>query len=211
MFRRISRISVSLVLMMLMLISAGTVVMADAPAIEDIEHKGKGRVEVDFYGKVKYNNCKVTVKDNYGKKYTVNKIRKDDDDISFTIKNFKPGRVYSVTVKGVKLRGTKNFGKVSGTLGAAYMAPAPGQAQTSAPAASVISGDQAIQIAEQHAAATWGTTGFYDIGVESDRYAGTDVWEVSFNGIAGSTVCDHEYKISKNGGSILKYEMEIDD
>lgn len=198
--KRIARISVSLMLAVVMLVSAGTVAMAGAPAIEDIEHKGKGRVEVDFYGKVKYRKCRVTVKDNYGKKYKVKKIRKDSDDVNFTIKNFKAGRNYKITVKGVKIRGTKKYGKVSGTL---RTAPAA--------AAKTVSRDQALKTAQQHAASTWGTTGFYGMKVESDSYAGTAVWEVEFKGCVGGAVYEYDYRISKNGGKILTYERELDD
>ena len=200
--KRIARISVSLMLAALMLVSAGTAVMAGAPAIEDIEHNGRGRVEVDFYGKVKYRKCRVTVRDNYGKKYKVKKIRKDSDDVNFTIKNFKAGRNYTITVKGVKTRGTKKYGRVSGTLNTAPAA---------APAANIVSREQALNIAQQHAAATWGTSGFYDIRTESDRDAGTEVWDVEFKGYVGGVLYEYDYTISKNGGTILSYESEIED
>ena len=38
------------------------------PVIEEVEYKGNGKVEVDFYGKVQYKNPKVVVKGN-GKSY----------------------------------------------------------------------------------------------------------------------------------------------
>ena len=34
------------------------------PVIEEVEYKGNGKVEVDFYGKVQYKNPKVVVKGN---------------------------------------------------------------------------------------------------------------------------------------------------
>ena len=137
-----------------------------------------------------------------GKKYKVKKIRKDSDDVNFTIKNFKAGRNYTITVKGVKTRGTKKYGRVSGTLNTAPAA---------APAANIVSREQALNIAQQHAAATWGTSGFYDIRTESDRDAGTEVWDVEFKGYVGGVLYEYDYTISKNGGTILSYESEIED
>ena len=114
--RIISRVLLTAVITMTMMLAGAISSFAAAPAIEDIEYKSNGRVEVEFYGKVKYNKAKVSVKDNSGKKYKVTSIKKDDDDINFTIKNFKPGKTYKITISGVKTRTSKKFGKVTGNI-----------------------------------------------------------------------------------------------
>lgn len=47
------------------------------PVIEEVEYKGNGKVEVDFYGKVQYKNPKVVVKGN-GKSYKAKNYCWDD-------------------------------------------------------------------------------------------------------------------------------------
>ena len=73
-----------------------------APKVKKAEYEGKGRVEVDFNSKVKYKNVKVTVKDNKGATYSTTINEKDNDDLTFTIKNFKTGRTYTYTISGIK-------------------------------------------------------------------------------------------------------------
>lgn len=51
--KRITKLAVTLVMMMAMLLSSGVTAMAASPTVEEVEHKGKGRVEVDFYGNVR--------------------------------------------------------------------------------------------------------------------------------------------------------------
>lgn len=87
-----------------------------APKVKKAEYEGKGRVEVDFNSKVKYKNVKVTVKDNKGATYSTTINEKDDDDLTFTIKNFKTGRTYTYTISGVKKNNESSYGKVTGKV-----------------------------------------------------------------------------------------------
>ncbi|MBR2675110.1 MAG: PepSY domain-containing protein [Mogibacterium sp.] len=111
--QRIIKFAVMMMTVGAMLFTSQTNADARAPYIEDVEHKGGGRIEVDFHGDVSYNNCKVTVKDNKGKKYKAVRIRKDEDDLSFTIKKYKRGRTYKITISGIRLWGTSGYGKRS--------------------------------------------------------------------------------------------------
>lgn len=111
--RRVLKVAVTMVTAGVMFITSQISAEAMAPYIEDVEHKGSGRIEVDFHGDVSYRNCKITVKDNKGKKYKVVRVRKDEDDIRFTIKKFKRGRTYKITIKGIRLWGTDGYGKRS--------------------------------------------------------------------------------------------------
>lgn len=87
-----------------------------APKVKKAEYEGKGRVEVDFNSKVKYKNVKVTVKDNKGATYSTKINEKDNDDLTFTIKNFKTGRTYTYTISGVKKNNESSYGKVTGKV-----------------------------------------------------------------------------------------------
>lgn len=87
-----------------------------APKVKKAEYEGKGRVEVDFKSKVKYKNVKVTVKDNKGATYSTTINEKDNDDLTFTIKNFKTGRTYTYTISGVKKNNESSYGKVTGKV-----------------------------------------------------------------------------------------------
>ena len=187
-------------LTVVMLLAAQLSASAASPAVEEVEHKGKGRVEVEFYGKVQYKNVKVTVKDTSGKKYKVNKIRRDSDDISFNIKNYKKGKTYRIYVKGVKVRGTKKYGIASCRLN--IPKAATGKA---------ISASKAISIAKSDAAKKWKAKGIWDVDVEKDRYRGRAVWEVSFSRTIKGQEYEFEYEIARNGGKVLKREKELDD
>ena len=57
--------------------AGNTASSSSSPKIEEVDYEGNGRVDVDFYGKVKYKNVKVTVKDTAGKKYTAKVTAKD--------------------------------------------------------------------------------------------------------------------------------------
>ena len=87
-----------------------------APKIKAAEYEGNGRVEVDFSSKVKYKNVKVSVKDNKGASYSVKINEKDNDDLTFTIKNYKAGRTYTYTISGVRKSKEKTYGKVTGKV-----------------------------------------------------------------------------------------------
>lgn len=196
--QRIARLTVSLLVAMSLIVTGSITALAAAPSVEDIEYKGNGRVEVDFHGDVRYKRVKITVKDTKGKKYKVKSIRKDDDDIKFTIKNFKKGRTYRITIKGVKRVGTAKYGKVKGKV------KIPAAANTG----SAISKSKAIEIAKNHASKTWGAKGFWDVEAEKDRYGGQSVWEVDFDGTINGQKYEFEYKIAVNGGKILRSQLD---
>lgn len=98
--------------MMLMgMVSAFTV--SAAPAVKKTEYEGKGRVEVNFRGRVQYKGLKITVKDSSGKSYDVKIIDKDRDDIEFKIRNYKLGRTYQIKISGVRSVGESSYATVS--------------------------------------------------------------------------------------------------
>ena len=198
--KRLLKMMVVMVAMLTMIFTSQISALAAAPTIEDIEHKGNGRIDVDFYGDVQYKNVKIIVKDSKGNSYKVKNIYKDDDDIKFTIKNFKRGRTYKITVKGVREMWSSKYGKVSGKI----KIPAASKG-------SKISSSKAISKAKSNAKNKWGAKNFWDVEVESDWYGGEAVWEVSFNGTIKGSPYEFEYKIAKKGGKILRYEKEYDD
>lgn len=195
------RLAVSLAMALSMLLTTAFSVSAAAPTIEEIEHKGNGRIKVEFYGDVQYKKSKVTVKDTSGKKYKVKNVVRDDDDIKFTIKNFKRGKTYKITVSGIREFGTTKYGKRTGKI----KIPAAKKSGNS------ITREAAIDIAKKHAGNTWGASNFWDVDFEKDYYSGQSVWEVGFNGTINGTPYEFEYKIAVNGGTILSHYHEYDD
>lgn len=198
--KRMIRWTVSLAVMLTMVFTSQITAMAASPTIEEVEHKGKGRVEVEFFGKVKYKKLKIYVKDTSGKKYKVKNIRKDNDDVKFTIKNYKKGKKYRITIKGVKRAGTNTYGKATAKL------TIPKSAKGKA-----ISSSKAIAKAKKDAKSKWGATGIWDVDVDRDRYKGQPVWEVSFSGTIKGKPYEFEYEIARKGGKILRRTKELDD
>lgn len=199
MSKKMKKMIVSFGLIAVMMLSTMITAFAAAPRIEEIEYKGNGRVEIDFYGKVRYKNVKIAVKDTTGKTYKVNKIWKDNDEINFNIKNYKEGRTYKITVKGIKTRNTDKYGSVSGKVNIKKAATGK-----------TITAKKALTIAKADASKLGGSS-FWDADVEADRYGGQAVWEVNFNGTYKGMPYDFEYVIAKKGGTILDKQIAYDD
>lgn len=87
---------------------------SSAPKIEDIDYEGNGRIDVDFYGKVKYKNVKVSVKDTSGKSYTAKVAARDNDEVDFKVTSIKAGKTYRFTISGIKKSSAKSYTSVSG-------------------------------------------------------------------------------------------------
>lgn len=86
-----------------------------APEIEKTEYEGKGKVDVEFYGKVKYYKAKVTVKKlSTGESFTADILKKDSDDIEFKSPSYTAGCKYKYTVSGIKKSGADKYTSVSG-------------------------------------------------------------------------------------------------
>lgn len=196
------RIPAALAVIVAMLAGTFTPVNATAPSKEKVEYLGNGQVEIEFVQDVNYKKPKVTVKDNSGKKYTASILKKDSDDLHFRIKNYKAGRSYTFTVKGVRVKRTSKYGSVTAVVN--IPAPAAPPADT----AKAVTASDAKSIAISDAASKWGISrnSVYDLDVEGDTYKDVKVWEVDFE--AGRY--EYEYKISKADGSILKYSRERD-
>lgn len=85
------------------------------PSIEKTEYEGRGRVEVEFYGNVRYSNAKVTVKKlSTGQTYTADILKKDSDDIEFRSPSYTSGCKYKYTISGIKRYGAGSYTSVSG-------------------------------------------------------------------------------------------------
>lgn len=110
----VRRMLAALLIMVWMVVTA--VPAFAAPKIRKAEYEDNGRVEVDFNSRVSYQNVKVTVKDDKGAGYSTRINEKDNDDLTFTIRNFKTGRTYTYTISGVRKNGEKSYGKVTGKV-----------------------------------------------------------------------------------------------
>lgn len=97
-------------------VMAAAVPALAAPVISNAEYEGRGRVEVDFLNDVSYNNVNVEVRDSAGTVYSAVINERDDDDLTFTIENFKSDSTYSYTISGIREYGENSFGQVSGEV-----------------------------------------------------------------------------------------------
>lgn len=103
-------------LMVMMFVMATAIPALASPKILEAEYEGSGRVDVEFKSDVKYKDVQVNVKDDKGRTYSVKIRNKDEDDLTFEIKNYKKGRTYQYTITGIKQKNEKDYGKVSGKI-----------------------------------------------------------------------------------------------
>lgn len=200
--RRISKALVSTVLCLILILGSVMPVFAAAPAKEDVEYEGNGRVEVEFKSDVVWKKPVVTVKDSSGKTYKATIVKRDNDDITFVIKGYKAGKKYNFTISGVKKRGTSGYGKVKGSFTIPKAAP---KAYTGTDAKNA-----AINNAVKKLSAKKST--IRDVEVEKDYFRGQLVWEVSFDGKRTNKKgwYEFEYVIDVATGKILHVECERD-
>lgn len=80
------------------------------PKIKKVKYDRKDKeIEVDFATKVQYKNLKVVVKDASGRKLSVNRVERGDDDLDIRVSGIKAGKKYTVTVSGVRVKGKGNY------------------------------------------------------------------------------------------------------
>ena len=198
---RKSKAAVIVCMVVAMIATTAAPAFAKAPAKEKTEYEGKGRVEVEFRGNVKYKNPKVTVKDTSGRDYSASIVKKDGDDLTFVIKKYKQGKTYKYTIKGLKKRDTKKYGKVTGTV----KIPA---AKTASPANITVAKASSIAVAD--------AVKVYDIvqSTVSQLVCKQDgkKYEVEFIAEkSDGTLYEFEYEISLTGGVIERDQDEWDD
>ena len=181
-----------IVSMLLTLGATPTFAASASPKVEDVEYKGKGVVEVDFVGHVKYKKAKVTLKDNKGKKYRAKILKRDDDEIKFKIKNYKAGRTYTATISGVKKWKAKKYTKVKSRV----RINKSGKLITAAQAKAIALKDAGLSESQVRY-----------LHVEKDYDDGRYVYEVEFN----YGYYEYSYEILASTGRILDREIDYDD
>lgn len=196
------RIPVIFVTAAMMIMTAAVPASAASPKNESVKYEGKGKVEVEFRSKVKYRNASVTVKDTSGKKYSAYIVDRDSNDLDFRIRNYKAGKTYKFTIKGVKKRGTSKYGSVTGTV----KIPAPA-------ASSEVTSTKAYEAAVLDAVSVYGMDAASVTLLKShlDRDDGVRLYEIEFTGYVGSTLMEFEYEVSVSTGKILDRDCEVYD
>lgn len=174
---------------------------AAAPDKDDVEYKGKGKVEVEFVQDVTYKDVNVKVKDSKGKAYKTSIISKDEDDITFKINGFKNDMKYRISIHGVKKQGTKKYGTVKCTV----KIPKASKGISKKKAKSIAIGDAVRDYGIKKDTVK-------SLSIDSDKYNGKKVWEIEFKAKKKSKgkTYEYEYQISKKSGKIL-YSEEDDD
>lgn len=177
-----------------MVVTSAVPAFASVPKKEKVEYEGKGKVEVEFYGHVKYRSLKVTVKDTSGKKYKAKVVHRDNDEIKFKILNRKAGKTYKFTIRYVKKTGTFKYGKVYGTV----KIPKAGK---------YISRAKAKSIALADAASRYRIVKSSVRDYECEREYG--VYEIDFEARkSGGYYRDYEYYIDAKSGRIKHCEQD---
>ena len=106
----------AVLLVVAILLSVSLPAFAASAKIKKTEYEGNGFVDVDFKKNVQYKNVKVTVKDSSGKSYSASIQEKDNDDLTFYVKDIKAGTKYSYTISGIRAGKSGSYGKVSGSF-----------------------------------------------------------------------------------------------
>lgn len=185
---------VTAALVCVMVMTSAIPAFASTPAKEKVEYEGKGIVEVEFHGHVKYKNLKVTVKDTSGRKYKTRILHRDNDEVKFKILNRKAGKTYKFTIGQVKRTGTVKYGKVKGTVKIPKVA-------------SYISRSKARSIAISDAASRYGIVKSSVYDYECEREHG--VYEIEFEASKGNgAYYDYEYYIDAKTGKIKYREQD---
>ena len=217
----------AVMMMAIMVLGSASSAFAAAPNKDDVEYDGAGRVEVEFRGKVDWMAPKVTVTDTAGKKYTATIIKKDNDDVTFKVNNYKEGTKYNFAISGVRAKGTSVYGTVKGTFSIPKARTATTKPVTKpvvkptvkpvtkpTPTVNTISKTTAKTTAINNAVSLYNIqkATIRECEIESDRLFGKAVWEVSFEakrtGFRG--IYEFEFKIDKATGKILAKSVERD-
>lgn len=186
--------ALSLIMAMFLTVGATPAFGASAaPRVEDVDYEGKGVVEVEFIGKVKYKNVKVTLKDNKGKKYSAKVLKRDRDDIKFRINKYKTGRTYTATISGVKKWSARKYTKVNAKVKIKAVSKKHITAAKAKSVALKNAGLKASQVRYMH--------------VEKDYDDGRYIYEVEFK----RGYYEYSYEIHATTGIILDKEIDYDD
>lgn len=70
-------------------------------------------LEVDFAAKVQYKNLRVTIRDSKGRYLFITDLEKDSDELNMDVEGMEVGKVYTITVSGVRVKGVGKYTKVS--------------------------------------------------------------------------------------------------
>lgn len=84
----------------------------DRVYIEEMEFKRGDRLEVDFelppMKRISWNSGeRISVRDAQGKKFRVNIVKRDKDDVKLRIEGLKPGQNYTLSITGLTCDGKK--------------------------------------------------------------------------------------------------------
>ena len=84
-------------------------------AIKEIDYDGDDReLEIEFHGRVEFDNPTVEIMDNEGNSYETRIREKDRNSIELRVSGLERGRQYRAVVSGVKAEGGDAFVSVSG-------------------------------------------------------------------------------------------------
>ncbi len=161
--------------------------------VEKTTYKGSGKVELEFQSYVKYKNVKITATDNYGATYATTITEKDNDELTFKIKNYKTGRTYTYKITGIAPKGATVYKTVTGKV------------KIAASSSSAITLAKAKSIALNHAGLTASQVTFTTAKPDYDD--GVKVYEIEFR--KGNW--EYEYEIKASNGKILSWDKDYDD
>lgn len=199
---KLMRLPVAVVIILAMALSLAVAPsFAAAPEKERVRYLGNGKVEVDFWGDVRYRKTKVTVRDTSGKKYRASIYYRDDDELKFRIKKFKKGKTYRFTIRGLRAEYTRSYGKVSGKV---KIKKAPVKKPQ------YISKSKAISIAKSDVKRRTGISSFYSVYAHRDWDDGIRRWDVTLRAQKGDFRYEYDYEINERSGRIMSRDFDRD-
>ncbi len=98
----------------LSILSVSALGAAASPKIDSVEYKGKKKIEAEFKGHVEMKDPAVKVTDTSGKKYTASVVKRDEDDITFSVAGLKTGKNYRFEISGIRKAGAEKYTTVKG-------------------------------------------------------------------------------------------------
>jgi hypothetical protein len=85
-------------------------------SVKEAEYdRREGELELEFCGRVQYNNPKVVIKDAAGKTYTCRICELDRDEMEIAVKGLESGK-YTVKITGIRLYGEKTYTSITATF-----------------------------------------------------------------------------------------------
>lgn len=159
---------------------ASTTISLAKNEVKKVVYQGGGKATIYFENNVKYSDdVKVIATDNADNTYSTKINSKGETKLQFQIKNYKTGKTYKITVKGLN----------SGNAVCSFK---------------IYSKSKAVKLAKDKSKAT----SIKNVESKSDKYNGYAVWRVTYEGKVSGTNFKFTYLIKQQTGKVVASKRE---